>query len=105
MLQKDVFESFHSFIIINCPSTVRVVGAPQMIWHLDSDVVFPSLLIVLPPFTVPGKMVLARPNQRETWPYHCSLRLFTMVKVAFMWSDCLLNLGTYFLVGNMVLLG
>ena len=24
-------------------------------------------------------MVLARPDERETWPYHCSLRLFTMV--------------------------
>ena len=22
-------------------------------------------------------MVLARPDERETWPYHCSLRLFT----------------------------
>ena len=32
----------------------------------------------LPPFTVPCKMVLARPDKWETWPYHCSLRLFTM---------------------------
>ena len=23
---------------------------------------------------------LARPNERETWPYHCSLRLFTIVR-------------------------
>ena len=30
---------------------------------------------LLPPFTVPCKMVLARPDERETWPYHCSLRL------------------------------
>ena len=37
----------------------------------------PSLL---PPFTVPCKMVLARPDERETWPYHCSLRLFTIVR-------------------------
>ena len=35
---------------------------------------------LLPPFTVPCKMVLARPDERETWPYHCSLRLFTMVR-------------------------
>ena len=34
----------------------------------------------LPPFTVPCKMVLARPDERETWPYHCSLRLFTVVR-------------------------
>ena len=35
---------------------------------------------LLPPFTVPCKMVLARPDERETWPYHCSLRLFTEVR-------------------------
>ena len=35
---------------------------------------------ILPPFTVPCKMVLARPDERETWPYHCSLRLFTIVR-------------------------
>ena len=29
---------------------------------------------LLPPFTVPCKMVLARPDERETRPYHCSLR-------------------------------
>ena len=37
----------------------------------------PCLLL---PFTVPYKMVLARPDERETWPYHCSLRLFTIVR-------------------------
>ena len=26
------------------------------------------------------KMVLARPDEREAWPYHCSLRLFMMVR-------------------------
>ena len=25
-------------------------------------------------------MVLARPDERETWPYHCGLRLFTIVR-------------------------
>ena len=35
---------------------------------------------LLPLFTVPCKMVLARPNERETRPYHCSLRLFTIVR-------------------------
>ena len=28
-----------------------------------------------PPFTVPCRMVLARPDERMTWPYHCNLRL------------------------------
>ena len=35
---------------------------------------------LLPPFTVPWKMVLARPDEWKTWPYHCSLRLFTTVR-------------------------
>ena len=35
---------------------------------------------LLPPFTVPCKMVLARPDERKTWPYHCILRLFTIVR-------------------------
>ena len=35
---------------------------------------------LLPPFTVPCKMVLARPDERETWPYQCSSRLFTIVR-------------------------
>ena len=35
---------------------------------------------LLPPVTVPCKMVLVRPDERETWPHPCSLRLFTMVR-------------------------
>ena len=33
-----------------------------------------------PPFTVLCKMVLARPDERKTCPYQCSLRLFSMVR-------------------------
>ena len=35
---------------------------------------------LLPPFTVPCQMVLARPDECETWPYHCGLHLFTMIR-------------------------
>ena len=91
-------------IIIN-PLTARVVGAPQMIlqpvffhfslfstafWDLPNSRPVHSLTLsshlflcppcLLLPFTVPCKMVLARPDERETWPYHCSLRLFTIVR-------------------------
>ena len=43
----------------------------------------PRLLFCLPcllPLIEPCKMVLARPEERETCPYHFSLRLFTMVR-------------------------
>ena len=45
-----------------------------------SSHLFPYLPCLLSPFTVPRKMVLARPDERETWPYHCSLRLFVIIK-------------------------
>ena len=41
---------------------------------------FLCLPCLLPPFTVPCKMVLARPDERESWPYHCSLRFLTIVR-------------------------
>ena len=88
--------NFISFHIIY-PLTVRVLGAPQMIsqpvssfWDSEnsrpvhslmlSSHLFLSLSCLLPPFTVPCNMVLARPDERETWPYHCRLRLFTLVR-------------------------
>ena len=45
-----------------------------------SSHLFPCLPCLLCPFTVPCKMVLARPDERETWPYHCSLHLFTIIR-------------------------
>ena len=45
-----------------------------------SSHLFLCLLCLLPPFTVLCKMVLARPHERETRPYHCSLGLLTMVR-------------------------
>ena len=53
----------------------RPVHSPMLSSHL---VLY--LPCLLPPFTVPCKMVLARPDERETWPYHCILRLFSMVR-------------------------
>ena len=37
-----------------------------------SSHLFLCLPCLLPPFTVPCKMVLARPDEQEMWPYHCS---------------------------------
>ena len=45
-----------------------------------SSHLFLCLPCLLPPFTVPCKKVLARPDDHETWPYHCSSHLFTMVR-------------------------
>ena len=45
-----------------------------------SSQLFLCLPCLLPPFTVSCKMVSARPDERDTCPYHCSLCLFTTVR-------------------------
>ena len=45
-----------------------------------SSNLFLCLPCLLPPFTVPCKMVLVRPDERETCTYHFSLRPITMVR-------------------------
>ena len=92
-------------IIIIYPLTARVVWAPLMILQpvfsifpcspLPSGTCrtpglsspwcclppsFSVCILFSPLFTVPCKMALATPDERETWPYHCSLRLFTIVR-------------------------
>ena len=44
-----------------------------------SSHLFLCLPCLLHPFTVPCKMVSTRPDERQTWQCHCSLRLLTMV--------------------------
>ena len=93
-------------IIIN-PLTARVVGAPQTtsppvflhpspfstaLWDLansrpDHPLMLSAHLVfclprLLPPFPVPCELILARPDELETGPYHFSLPLFTMVRSA-----------------------
>ena len=83
--------------------TSRVVGKPQMIlqpvssiflstalWDLANSRPVHSLMLpshlflcppcLLPPFTVPCKMLLARSDEQETCPYHCSMHLFMMIR-------------------------
>ena len=56
------------------------------LWDLASSRPVHSLMLpshffclpyLLPPFIVSCKMVLARPDEQETCPWNCSLRLFT----------------------------
>ena len=52
------------------------------LWDLANSRPSHSLMLSshLFPLTVPCKMILARPDEQETCPYHCSLRLFTIVR-------------------------
>ena len=65
--------------VLHCPPGLGVLQACPF-----PDVVFPSLFFcppcLPPPVAVPCKMFLAKPDERETWPYHFSLSLFTMVR-------------------------
>ena len=98
----DLTTSFLHFPLFPMPSGTWPTPGLSIPWCCLNSHFFLCLPCPLPLFTVPCKMVLARPDERETRPYHCSLRLFTMVRRSFVWSDCLLDLGSDFLVGNMV---
>ena len=93
-----------SFLLFSLFSTAlwdlansRPVHSPRLSSHL-----FHCLPCFLHPFTMPCELVLAVPYEWETCPYHLSLRwsggLYNGQEV-FVWSDCLLDLGTDFLVG------
>ena len=95
----------HSFTF-TCPLTARIVGPLQVhdftttslhfslfstaLWDLANSRPVHSLVMsshlffclhrLLPSFIIPCKTVLARPNERQTYPCQCSLRLFTMVR-------------------------
>ena len=66
--------SLFSIALWDLPNS-RPVHSLMLFSHL-----FLCLPCLLPPLTVPCWMVLARPEDRKTWPYHCSLCLFTMVR-------------------------
>ena len=70
----------------------RPIRFPMLSSHL-----FLCLPCLLPLFTVPCQMVLARPDEREACPYHFSLHLFTMVST---WRSSCDQIGTDILVGN-----
>ena len=74
----DFTTIFLHFSVHHCP-----LGFGELQVCSFPDVVFPPLLLSALSsslFTVLCKMVLARPGERETCPYHCSVRLFTMVR-------------------------
>ena len=63
---------------------------------MSSSHLFLCLPRLLPPFTVPCKMVLTRPDERETWPYHCSLRFFTVIRRSQGWNTYALSTTVLF---------
>ena len=63
-----------------------------------SSHLFFCLPCLLPPFTVPYKMVLARTDEWVTLQF---ASLYDGQEV-FMWSNCLLDLGMDFLIGSTV---
>ena len=71
--------SFLHFSVLRCPLGLGELQAclvPDVVFHFF----FFFLTCLLPPFTVPCKAVLARPDERGTCPCHCSLRPFTIAR-------------------------
>ena len=75
----DFTTSFLHFSLFSTALWDLVNSRPVHSLMLSSHL-FLCLPCLLPPFTVPCETVLARPDEQETWPYHCSLRLFMMVR-------------------------
>ena len=76
---RDVFTT--SFLHYSLFSTALLdLENTRPVHFLMSSHLFFCLSCFLQPFTVPRKMALARSDERETCPYHFSLRLFTMVR-------------------------
>ena len=74
----DDFTSFLHFSLFS--TTLWDLANSRPIHSLMSSHLFLCLPCLLPPFIVPRKMVLTRPDEHETWPYQCSLHLFIMVR-------------------------
>ena len=75
----DFKTSFLHFCLFSTALWDLANSRPIHFMMLPSNL-FLCLPCFLPPFTVPCKMVLARLDEQETWPYHWSLRPFTMVR-------------------------
>ena len=126
LLQSQATVVLDIIIIITNPSTARVVGAPQVILQPVSSF-FPVLhcpLGLAELQTCPFPDVVFPPLPLSTFsssPFHCALQdgfgqawwtgdMTILLQFAslydhqevFVWSNCLLDLGTDFLVGNMV---
>ena len=85
MLAEDLIRTFllsTSFLHFSLFSTALwdLLNSRPVHSLMFSSHLFLCLPCLLPPFTVPCKMVFASPDERETWPYHCSLRLFTIIR-------------------------
>ena len=75
----DLTTSFlHFFSVLHCP-----LGLGELQACPFPDNAFPPLLLSALSSSSSHcalQVVLARPNERDTCPYHCSLRLFTIVR-------------------------
>ena len=94
----DFTTSFLHFSLFTTALWDLANSRPVYSLMLSSHLFF-CLPCLLPPFTVPCNIVLTRPDEQETCPYHCNVSLYDGQEV-FTWSDCLLDLGTDFLTGN-----
>ena len=69
-----------------------------------SSHLFFCLPLFLFPFTVPCRIVFAKPEDLETWPNHLSFRLLTQGQEFIIFSNGCLDLSANLLIGNTVLI-
>ena len=79
IIKDDFTTSFLHFFLFSTARWDLANSRPVHSLMLSSHL-FLCLLCNLRHFAVPCKMVLARPDERKTWPYHCCLRLVTLAR-------------------------
>ena len=78
-LQNQFRPFFFFFFFLFSTALWDLANSRPVHFLMLSSHLFLCLSCLLLPSTVPCKMVLIRSDERETCPYHFSLRLFTMV--------------------------
>ena len=81
---SDACSWYHAHFTIHCSFAVCQAYSGRYLYTVSSAYACVMRRMMadssLPFWLCPERWFLARPDERETWPYHCSLRLFTMVR-------------------------
>ena len=96
---------FH--LVLFSATLVELAKSTPVHYLILSSHLFFCLLFLLFPFTVPCRIVFAKPEDLETWPNHLSFHFLTMVR-SLSYSPMaawILDLSVNLLIGNMVLVG
>ena len=98
----DDFETIPFHLVLFSAALVELAKSIPVHSLILSSHLFFCLPLLLFPFTVPCRIVFAKPEDIETWPNHLSFRFLTSVRSSSFSNGCL-DLSANLLIGYMVL--